>query len=156
MDEPTPDPAPYPPARLRGLTSWLLNHAAARSKRVVAAKAGHRPGVRMRYAILAGLTEYGPLSQAELCRRLGIDRGDAVSALNSMEREGVTRRIPDPTDGRRNIVEITSTGTKVLLELDAVVNAAQNELLRNLTEQEQAQLNALLLRLIDVPAEGPN
>ncbi|WP_459547827.1 MarR family winged helix-turn-helix transcriptional regulator [Nocardia sp. X0981] len=156
MDEPTPDPAPYPPARLQGLTSWLLNHAAARAKREVTAQADHRPGVRMRYAILAGLTEYGPLGQAELCRRLGIDRGDAVSALNSMEREGLTRRIPDPADGRRNIVEITSTGTEVLLELDTVVTAAQDELLRNLTEHEQAQLNALLRRLIGLPTADLN
>ena len=62
-----------PPLRLRRLTSWLLHHAGSRAARVVARHAD-RTGFRMRYAILVGLDQYGPLSQAELCRRLEIDR----------------------------------------------------------------------------------
>ncbi|MGW4498223.1 MarR family winged helix-turn-helix transcriptional regulator [Micromonospora sp. NPDC004336] len=150
MPEALPSQEALPPERLRGLTSWLLHHASSHANRLVAAHAG-RPGFRLRYALLAGLDQYGSLSQAELCRRLGVDRGDAVSALNGMERDGLARRLPDPADARRNVVEITPAGCEVLFELDAVVTAAQSELLQGLTEEERSQLNVLLHKLIEPP-----
>ncbi|MFG3705461.1 MarR family winged helix-turn-helix transcriptional regulator [Micromonospora sp. NPDC047670] len=150
MHEPPPNQDVLPPERLRWLTSWLLHHASSHANRLVAAHAG-RPGFRMRYALLAGLDQYGSLSQAELCRRLGVDRGDAVSALNDMERDGLARRLPDPADARRNVVEITPAGAEALFELDAVVNAAQDELLQRLTKEERGQLNVLLHKLIEPP-----
>jgi len=151
MDEPLLRPEVDPPVRLWRLTSWLLHHANARANRVVAERFG-RPGGRMRYAILAGLDQYGRLSQAQLCRRLGIDRGDAVSALNDLEREGLARRLPDPTDARRNAVDITPAGKKMLFELDVVVDEAQDELLQELSREERSQLNALLRKLIERPS----
>ncbi|MCG8916935.1 MarR family winged helix-turn-helix transcriptional regulator [Actinokineospora sp. PR83] len=150
MDEPLLKPEVDPPARVWRLTSWLLHHVNARSNRVVAGHFG-RPGWRMWYAILAGLDQYGNLSQAELCRRLGIDRGDAVSILNDLEGEGLARRLPDSTDSRRKVVNITAAGREMLFKLDAVVEAAQDDLLRTLTPEERGQLNALLRKLIERP-----
>ena len=151
MDEPLLKPGVDPPVRVWRLTSWLLHHVNARANRVVTQHFG-RPGWRMWYAILAGLDQYGTLSQAEICRRLGIDRGDAVSVLNELEAAGLARRLPDPKDARRNAVDITPGGKEVLFELDVVVDAAQDELLRQLTVEERSQLNALLRKLIERPA----
>ncbi|HKS47305.1 MAG TPA: MarR family winged helix-turn-helix transcriptional regulator [Amycolatopsis sp.] len=151
MDEPLLKPGVDPPVRVWRLTSWLLHHVNARANRVVTQHFG-RPGWRMWYAILAGLDQYGTLSQAEICRRLGIDRGDAVSVLNELEAAGLARRLPDPKDARRNAVDITPEGKEVLFELDVVVDAAQDELLRQLTVEERSQLNALLRKLIERPA----
>jgi DNA-binding MarR family transcriptional regulator len=148
MDELLPRSDTDPPVRLWRQTSWLLNQVTARSKRIVGSHFG-RPGGRMHYAILAGLDQFGPLSQAELCRRLGIDRGDAVSAFNTLERDGLARRVPDPSDSRRNTVHITPAGREMLFELDVLVDAAQDELLQGLTPAERVQLNALLRKLID-------
>jgi DNA-binding MarR family transcriptional regulator len=139
-----------PPARLLRLTTWLLHHAAGRATRVIGRHLD-RPGDRMRYSILAALDEFGGLSQAELCRRLGIDRGDAVSTLNDMAADGLLRREPDPADGRRNIVRITPAGTARMHELEALAEQAQVELLAELTETEREQLSALLHRLAGLP-----
>ncbi|SCF39539.1 DNA-binding transcriptional regulator, MarR family [Micromonospora matsumotoense] len=139
-----------PPARLRRLTSWLLHHAAARASRTVGRHLD-RPADRMRYAILAALDEFGGTSQAELCRRLGIDRGDAVSTLNGMEADGLLRREPDPADRRRNVVHITAAGTARMRELDVLVDDAQEELLSGFTPAERAQISRLLHRLSDLP-----
>ena len=152
MDEPLLKPGVDPPVRVWRLTSWLLHHVNARANRVVTQHFG-RPGWRMRYAILAGLDQYGTLSQAEACRRLGIDRGDAVSVLNELERDGLARRLPDPQDARRNAVDITPAGKETLFELDVMVDEAQDELLENLSREERNQLNALLRKLIERPAE---
>ncbi|WIX76938.1 MarR family winged helix-turn-helix transcriptional regulator [Amycolatopsis carbonis] len=150
MDEPLLKPEVDPPVRVWRLTSWLLHHVNARANRIVTQHFG-RPSWRMWYAMLAGMDQYGTLSQAELCRRLGIDRGDAVSVLNDLEDEGLARRLPDPTDRRRNAVDITPAGKELLFKLDAVVDAAQDELLGELTRDERTQLNALLRKLIERP-----
>ena len=105
----------------------------------------------MRYAILAALDEFGGTSQAELCRRLGIDRGDAVSTLNGMAADGLLRREPDPADRRRNVVHITAAGTARMRELDVLVDDAQEELLSGFTPAERAQISRLLHRLNDLP-----
>ena len=137
-----------PPVRLWRLTSWLLNQVTGQANRLVASHFGS-PGGRMRYAMLAGLDQFGPLSQADLSRRLGIDRGDAVSGLNALERDGLVQRVPDRADRRRNTVHITPAGADVLLELDVLVDKAQDELLGRLSSTERIQLNALLRRLIE-------
>lgn len=141
-------PALVPSRRLWQLPSWLLNQVAAHANRLVGSSIG-RPGVRTRYAVLAGLEEFGPISQAGLGRRLGIDRSDIVAVLNDLELEGFAVRAPDENDRRRNAIRITMAGTRALHALDDQVNAAQDALLAPLTPDERAQLNALLQRLLE-------
>ncbi|WP_328345404.1 MarR family winged helix-turn-helix transcriptional regulator [Micromonospora sp. NBC_00421] len=105
----------------------------------------------MRYGIPAALDEFGGISQAELCRRLGIDRGDAVTTLNGMEADGLLRREPDPVDRRRNVVHITDAGTARMREMDTLVDGAQNDLLDRFTVAERAQFIDLLRRLVNIP-----
>jgi DNA-binding MarR family transcriptional regulator len=150
MTEPLSEPDADPPARLWRQTSWLLNQATARANRIVAEHFG-TPGGRMRYGVLAGLEQYGPLSQAELSRRLGIDRGDLVSALNLLQREGLAQREQDPRDSRRNQVFLTEAGRAALYAMDGQVTAAQEELVRELPEAEREHLHELLRLLLVYP-----
>lgn len=143
-----PPTAFVPSRRLWRLPSWLLNHLASHANRLVSSSFG-RPGVRTRYAVLAGLDEFGPISQAGLGRTLGIDRSDMVAVLNDLEREGLALRAPDENDRRRNAIRITPTGTHALHALDDQVNAAQDALLAPLSQDERAQLNELLQRLLE-------
>ncbi len=154
MPEPLLEPDADPPVRLWQQTSWLLNQAAARANRIVAEHFGMAGG-RMRYGILAGLEQYGALSQAELSRRLGIDRGDLVSALNALEREGLAQRRQDARDSRRNQVHLTETGRATLYAMDAQVNAAQDELLLELPSEEREHLDRLLRLLLVYPWRLP-
>lgn len=141
------EPAHVPSQRLWVLPSWLLNQVAARANRLVASSFG-RPGVRLQYAVLAGITEFGPTSQAELSRRLGVDRSDLVAGLNELERDGLALRSPDPDDGRRNQIHVTTAGAAKLEQLDERVQAAGDELLSPLTVAERDQLVSLLQRLL--------
>jgi MarR family transcriptional regulator, lower aerobic nicotinate degradation pathway regulator len=136
-----------PPQRLRRLPSWLLYQAAARATWIVSARL-ERPGSRMRYAILGALEQFGPLSQAELGRRIGIDRSDCVAAINDMERDRLVQRAPDPADRRRNSISLRPAGRKLLHELDEVLDQAQAEVLSRLSPEEGEQLCALLWRMM--------
>ena len=145
--EPTPATTPE---RLWWLPSWLLNHVAARANRLVAEHLRGQ-GVRTQYAVLAGLDDEGPISQAELARRLGIDSGDLVTIIDQLEAGGLVARTRDPADRRRNRMSITEPGATQLLALDRDVAAAQADLLAPLTADERDQFVRLLRTILLSP-----
>ena len=148
---PTGHPDPPPPAapeRLRRLPSWLVNHLAGRANRLMTARLG-RLSLRTDYAVLASLHESGPASQAELGRRLAIDRSDMVAVLNRLEAQGHAVRRSDERDRRRNAITITATGRRLLAELEAQVELAQHDLLAPLSPEQRRELLALLQQLHD-------
>lgn len=143
-----------PPQRLWRLPSWLLSHASGRAYRLIVERFDG-PAVRTQYGFLAGLEEFGPISQAELGRRLGVDRKDVVGVLNDLEQQGLARRAPDPHDPRRNAITITPAGSRLIAKLDAELDTAHEDLLAPLSPKERAQLNALLQKLIRHHFGGP-
>src|SRR5919202_1070891 len=85
-DRPTGLTGPEPGAeleRLRRLPSWLFSKLALRGARLVAELMGST-SLRSDFALLAGLEAFGPLSQAELGRRLGMDRSDVVAVRDQL------------------------------------------------------------------------
>jgi DNA-binding MarR family transcriptional regulator len=106
-------------------------------------------GARADFAVLAALDEYGALSQAELGRRLGLDRNDVNGILNRVQGRGHVGRQADPADRRRNVVTLTAAGHKQLEELQRHADAVQDELLEGLNATERRQLHSLLGKLLD-------
>lgn len=137
-----------PPARLWRLPSWLLNQVARSGNRLVSQHLGDLER-RGPYAVLSGLDEGGPTSQADLVRLTSIDRSDMVAILNQLEHENLAIRQPDAADRRRNSISITSEGRRHLAELDRQVEAAQAALLEPLTPAERIQLMGLLRRILE-------
>jgi len=148
MSEPDSLGEASPPEKLWSLTTWLLGHAAVDARRLVAQSFGNSTG-RTDFAVLAGLAQYGPLSQAVLGRRLGINLGDLVGVLKRLEADGAVVRKPDRQDRRRNAIEITPTGRTTLSELEAAAFSAQDELLEPLSQSERRELVALLQKLVE-------
>ncbi|MFF9478751.1 MarR family winged helix-turn-helix transcriptional regulator [Streptomyces sp. NPDC014733] len=145
--------APYAPRRIRVLPSWLLGRAAARGHRLVA-EALATEGMRMmHHAVLSAVAESGPISQAELGRRVGIDPKDMVTVVNDLQREGLVTRTPDPEDRRKNAVELSAAGRRVLRRTQRLGDRANDELTAALTPAERAQLVALLTRIVQ-PSDG--
>ena len=105
------------------------------------------------YRLLAALEEWGPASQADLGRNTGIDRSDVTEALAELEARGLIERTVDPQHRRRNIVTLTPDGVEELSQLDAVVDAVQEELMAPLTAAQRDQFVALIRLLVD-DAEG--
>jgi DNA-binding MarR family transcriptional regulator len=127
----------------------MLSRLAGRSYRLVVDRLTSAGVRRDHYAILAALEEFGPVSQATLARRLGIDRSDVVAVLNDLERDGLAVRGPDTHDRRRNAITITTAGSRTLRSLDGLVDEAQGALLEPLSAGERRQFNDLLQRLVE-------
>lgn len=147
-DEPSPVLNPWPqPARLRRLPSWLVSQVSLQASRHTA-QLLEQPGVRTDFAVLAALEEYGSLSQAELGRRLGLDRKDVNGVLDRLQHSRHVNREADAEDRRRNIVNLTPSGRRHLNELEHELDAVQEKLLAPLTPAERGQLVQLLQRLL--------
>src|SRR6202012_1702221 len=89
---------------------------------------------------------YSPLSQADLGRRLGLDRNDVNGIVTRLEQEGQIERRADPADPRRHLRTVTRTGRARLDELRRYTDAVQDELLATLSPAERRQLQALLAK----------
>jgi MarR family transcriptional regulator, lower aerobic nicotinate degradation pathway regulator len=129
-------------------TTWTFSNLFSRTRPGPSDRSGSTLR-RDHYAILAGLDEFGPVSQATLGRRLGIDRSDIVAVLNDLERDGLAIRAPDERDRRRNATTITPAGSRALVKLDALVNEAQDAALEPLSAKDRQHLNELLRRLVE-------
>ncbi|MET4158955.1 MarR family winged helix-turn-helix transcriptional regulator [Agromyces sp. PvR057] len=137
-----------PPRRLAELPSWLLSRAAVLGAGAVGDALGVHGMRRHHFSVLHALAEGGSVSQAELGRRLGIDRSDLHAVLGDLEASDLIARSPDERDRRRNSVSISAAGRNRLAELDAAVDEAQHVLLARLDDGEQAELRRLLIVLL--------
>jgi DNA-binding MarR family transcriptional regulator len=83
-----------------------------------------------------------------LAERMDLSSGAMTNRLDRLEQAGLIRRLPDPDDRRRVVVELTDHGRETYR--DAVGAQAKKEALVTaaLNEREKAQLNALLRQLM--------
>jgi DNA-binding MarR family transcriptional regulator len=136
------------PERLWLLHSWLLSQGALDGHRLVSERFAADGLRRSHFTTLVALAEGGPASQADLGRRLSMDRSDMAAVVGDLEREGLVIRTRDDRDRRRNVVALTRAGTAKLRRLDARVEEAQAALLAPLSASERAELQRLLTRVV--------
>ena len=138
-----------PPDRLRRLPTWMTSELARRGRRLVTDALAQEGVRRQHFVVLTSLAEQGPASQAELGRRLWIDRSDLHAILREMEDGALVARVRDEKDRRRNVVTITRAGRAALNRLDKKVDAAQEALLEPLSAKDRRDLRRLLAQLVD-------
>lgn len=143
-----------PPRRLQQFPSWLANEVAKRAAALVTDALAESGSRRQHFAVLTALSEEGATSQADLGRRLWIDRSDLHALLNELEGDGLVARVRDEDDRRRNLVQLTRKGAAALKRLDARVEAAQEALLEPLSAAERRELRRLLTRLVEHHGRG--
>lgn len=135
-----------PPERLWRSPTWLVGQLSGEAHRLIVDAI--TAAARTDYAVLAGLDEFGPLSQAALGRRLGIDRSDISVVLDRLQANRHITRSTDPAHHSRKLVQITPAGRRRLRRLDTDVQKAQRALLEPLNPDQAAKLTALLQRLV--------
>jgi len=139
------------PARLRALPSYAITLAAARAGRLAADHVSKLGVSKAAYGMLAVIEEFGPSSQADLGRRLGMDRRSVSEEAAGLQHGGFVSRGPDPADPRRNRLEITAAGRTLLAQLESSFQTMQGELLACLSPGDRVELGRLLA-LIAAPA----
>ena len=102
---------------------------------------GHLP-------VLVALKEGQAGTQRDLARFARIEQPSMAQMLGRMERDGLIRRAPSTADGRSSLVTLTSEAEARLPAALDVLLQGNSEALDGFTKEEEAQLAALLGRMI--------
>jgi DNA-binding MarR family transcriptional regulator len=103
------------------------------------------------HLVLAALRRAGPpfrMSPTMLFSSLLLSSGAMTNRLDSLEKMRLVRRLPDPSDRRGRLVELTAKGRRVVDT--AVVDhiADEEKLIAPLSRSERARLAELLRKLL--------
>jgi DNA-binding MarR family transcriptional regulator len=130
------------------MPTWILTQASIRAHRLLTDALGTAGSRGYEYRVLSALDEFGPASQASLGRRTQMDRSDVVPTVNALVTQGYATRRRDPSDSRRNIITITSSGLKRYRRLDRIILTVQDRLLSPLDSSEREIFVGLLKRIV--------
>jgi MarR family transcriptional regulator for hemolysin len=102
---------------------------------------GHLP-------VLVALRDGRASTQRDLARFAKIEQPPMAQMLARMERDGLIKRMPDPADGRSSRVSMTQAAEARMPSAVKTLLRGNREALSGFTDEEAAQLVALLQRLI--------
>ncbi|UWQ04128.1 MarR family winged helix-turn-helix transcriptional regulator [Aliiroseovarius crassostreae] len=100
------------------------------------------------FPILLELWAQDGQSQKELVQKLDLEQATVANTLNRMERDGLLRRMKDPSDGRAQRIWLTDQAKALRDPAYAAANAVNAQALSGLSEDEQAQFLALTQRVV--------
>jgi DNA-binding MarR family transcriptional regulator len=86
---------------------------------------------------------------ADVVARTGMDKMSVSRAIASLARQQRVLRKPDPADGRRTLLRLSATGQRLFEALSISAWARERQLFGSVSEADQAQLAAILDRLVD-------
>ena len=102
---------------------------------------GHLP-------VLVALQNGNASTQRDLARFAKVEQPPMAQMLARMERDGLIQRTPDPEDGRSSRIVLTKAAQARMPEAIETLFEGNREALDGFTEDEAAQLVALLTQLI--------
>ncbi|WP_205660388.1 MarR family transcriptional regulator [Amycolatopsis antarctica] len=90
------------------------------------------------------LANHGPATPGELAKRVNLTTGSASRMIDRLDRAGYVRRVPDPADRRRVVIEPVPEGVE---RVGALYESLNERHRRDLDGFEDAEL-AVLLRFM--------
>jgi DNA-binding MarR family transcriptional regulator len=88
------------------------------------------------------------LSPSQLSDRLHLSSGAMTNRLDRLESQGLLRRLPDPTDRRGILIEITEKGDEVFRSVAERQIEKEKALLSSLSPSEREKISNLLRKLV--------
>ncbi|WP_406196911.1 MarR family transcriptional regulator [Kitasatospora sp. NBC_01560] len=89
------------------------------------------------------------LTVGELARAGGVSSRNVTGLVDTLEREGLARRLPDPRDRRAVLVAVTADGRAWLEEFREPTERAMAAVFHGFSPEELGQLRHLCLRLVE-------
>jgi MarR family transcriptional regulator for hemolysin len=102
---------------------------------------------RSQWSVLAHLLRTDGIQQKELAEQMDITAITLTGLLDRMEREGWVERRADPIDRRAKRIYLTEKVAPVTKELRALGREVRKFALQGLSDAEQQQLMALLIKV---------
>ncbi|HEX3510894.1 MAG TPA: MarR family winged helix-turn-helix transcriptional regulator [Solirubrobacteraceae bacterium] len=106
-------------------------------------------GMQMRYLVaLAYVRDHDACPQQDLADAFCMDANNVVLLLNELEELGYVRRLRDPGDRRRHLVQLTPEGRSALSATERAQAKLEDSVLGALDAEERRTLLALLARAL--------
>ncbi|MGW0460764.1 MarR family winged helix-turn-helix transcriptional regulator [Streptomyces tendae] len=97
------------------------------------------------FRIVSALKLNGPQAPSQLADQLGLTRASVTSSLDTLERDRLVVRAPQPDDGRRLLITLTPEGDSVIEDfLKWLSDQPEQEWFESLTRDELVVLDHLL------------
>lgn len=107
---------------------------------------GLSSSAKMALAVIEGAGE--PLEPGVIAERLIITAGSMTSMLDTLEKRGLVRRSPHPTDRRKLLIDITEAAEAILDEMLPALHDRERVVMdAALTRREQKALLAMLAKI---------
>lgn len=103
-------------------------------------------GIR-EWRVLAILGHYGPSSAAELVGQAAFDKATISRAVQRLEKDGLVRRAPHPSDARRQLIYLTEKGVALHDEVAPISRLRRRIVESALTPEERDILAVVLEKL---------
>ncbi|MEV7004897.1 MarR family transcriptional regulator [Streptosporangium sp. NPDC051022] len=95
-----------------------------------------------------GVAEGTGISIGDLAQAAGVTSRNVTGLVDTLEREGLAQRVPDPDDRRSVLVRITPAGQGWIASFRAPAQAGMAAVFREFSPAEIAQFRDLCLRLV--------
>jgi MarR family transcriptional regulator, transcriptional regulator for hemolysin len=95
----------------------------------------------------------GDRTQGQIAEEALLDKTTMVTTLDGLERAGLARRVPSPTDRRVRLVETTAHGEALVDKAATVIQGLYDEVLAVLGPDRDAVVDGLT-RLVEGPLRG--
>ena len=106
------------------------------------------------YKVLMTIGETGPLCQQRLAELIGVDPRNTVPIVESLVERSLIEREVDPADRRRRVLDLTRTGRGIARDLASIGAEIERDILRPLSQADQARLRQMMLEILDTPADA--
>lgn len=104
--------------------------------------------------VLGILRDRGTMPPSAIGERLLVTRATVTGVVDSLERGGFVRRLPNPDDRRSLLVEITPSGLDAVQQLRTLIHRQERDWMAGLSDAELRAYIDLLHRIQDQVAAG--
>ncbi|NKJ36401.1 MarR family transcriptional regulator [Rhizobium sp. SG570] len=118
----------------------------ARALQQRATKLGFSPG---QFPILLELWSEDGLTQKQLLERVDIEQATMANTLSRMERDGLVKRRPHPSDKRAQLIFLTDKAAAIQAEAIEAAMAADTDLLKDFRSFERELLLEYIRRILE-------
>jgi DNA-binding MarR family transcriptional regulator len=101
------------------------------------------------YYYLLALFEEDEITQVELSERVGMNRATVTSVVDTMEAQGLVKRVRDPDDRRKINVVLTAKGARLRRPLLESITDVQRTALKGIAERDLDKFRTTMERIIE-------
>ena len=137
--------------RLQDVLFYSLESASKAYRRFAQARL-HESGVDItidQWLVLKTIHESPDITLQKVGAAVFKDFASVTRIVQLLERKGLLRRKPHPTDGRRSELVLTSSGESVIRTVEPIAQANRRRALEGIDAKEVAQLRELLKRIVE-------